>query len=158
MKVNASSIRPPSQPWSVPFTSQSTSSCSDSEIRLPVESLVIPSMAATAENAQQHPIQESKEDHSSVDTWRLCSNSYLQTKESPWNPHTSYTIVDSKCKAKEYAITGFEKVPENDEAALCKAVASQPISVSINVGDFTNSTRGVFTRLCGIMLDHDVTA
>nr|GMD10842.1 hypothetical protein Iba_chr06eCG10130 [Ipomoea batatas] len=40
----------------MPFTSQSTSSCSDSEIRLPVESFVIPSMAATAENAQQHPI------------------------------------------------------------------------------------------------------
>nr|GMC82760.1 shaggy-related protein kinase epsilon-like [Ipomoea batatas] len=72
------------------------------------------------------------------DTWKTCSNSYLKTKESPWNPHTPYTVVDSKCNAKEDAatrITGFEKVPENDEAALRKAVANQPVLVHDQGGD-----------------------
>ncbi|KAK9132251.1 hypothetical protein Scep_011779 [Stephania cephalantha] len=50
MKWIASSIRPPSQPWSTPLVSQSTSSCSDKEISLPVLSLRMPSVAATAEN------------------------------------------------------------------------------------------------------------
>ena len=40
---------------SVSFMSQSTSSCSDRDTNLPVFSWVIPSIAATAENAQQHP-------------------------------------------------------------------------------------------------------
>jgi hypothetical protein len=55
MNWNAPSISPPSQPWSLPSTSQSTSSCSDSEMSLPVLSLTMPSIAATAENAQQQP-------------------------------------------------------------------------------------------------------
>jgi len=53
--VKALSIKPPSQPWSTPLVSQSTNSCSDKEINSPVVSLVIPSVAATAENAQQQP-------------------------------------------------------------------------------------------------------
>jgi len=58
MNLKASSIRPPSQPWSTPFVSQSTSSCSDKETNFPVLNLVIPSVAATAENAQQHPTKK----------------------------------------------------------------------------------------------------
>jgi hypothetical protein len=56
MNSKASSIRPPLQPWSSPLVSQSTSSCSERDINFPVESWVIPSVAATAENAQQQPI------------------------------------------------------------------------------------------------------
>ena len=49
-------MQPPSQPMLLPKMSQSTSSCSEREIDLLVWSLVIPSMAATTENAQQPPI------------------------------------------------------------------------------------------------------
>ena len=55
MNLKAPSIKPPSHPWSTPFVSQSTSSCSDKEINFPEVSAWIPSVAATAENAQQHP-------------------------------------------------------------------------------------------------------
>ena len=55
MNLKASSMSPPSQPWSWPWTSQSTNSCSDSEINFPVFSFTMPSVAATAENAQQQP-------------------------------------------------------------------------------------------------------
>ncbi|XP_031104317.1 senescence-specific cysteine protease SAG39-like [Ipomoea triloba] len=76
-----------------------------------------------------------------------------------------YTAADDKCNAKEAAsaaarITGFEKVPKNDEEALRKAVANQPVSVSIDAGDFSFQfyKSGVFTGPCGTMLDHGVTA
>lgn len=56
MNPKASSMYPPSQPCSLLVLSQSTISCSESEISLPVESLLIPSVAAIAENAQQLPV------------------------------------------------------------------------------------------------------
>lgn len=36
--------------------------------------------------------------------------------------------------AKVVAIDGFEDVPENDEQALKKAIAHQPVSVAIEAG------------------------
>ena len=57
-------------------------------------------------------------------------------------------------------ITGYENVPANSEAALLKAVANQPISVSIDAGGsgFQFYSSGVFTGECGTELDHGVTA
>ncbi|KAL5719713.1 hypothetical protein ACHQM5_012458 [Ranunculus cassubicifolius] len=55
MYLNASSIKPPSQPIFSSVTSQSTSCCSDNDTSLPVLRRLSPSTAATAENAQQHP-------------------------------------------------------------------------------------------------------
>ncbi|KAK6149162.1 hypothetical protein DH2020_016687 [Rehmannia glutinosa] len=57
-------------------------------------------------------------------------------------------------------ISGYEKVPINSEKALLKAVANQPVSVSIDAGemDFQFYSSGVFTGECGTDLDHGVTA
>lgn len=54
MNWKALSMRPPLQPASY-VLSQSTNSCSDSEISSPVTILFIPSTAAMVENAQQLP-------------------------------------------------------------------------------------------------------
>ncbi|GAA0159486.1 hypothetical protein Leryth_012800 [Lithospermum erythrorhizon] len=76
-----------------------------------------------------------------------------------------YKAVDSTCNKKDESpvaatIKGYEKVPANSEAALLKAVANQPISVSIDASgfDFQFYSSGVFTGQCGTDLDHGVTA
>ncbi|XP_058758096.1 senescence-specific cysteine protease SAG39-like [Vicia villosa] len=76
-----------------------------------------------------------------------------------------YQGVDGTCnanKASIYAatITGYEDVPANNEQALQKAVANQPISVAIDASgsDFQFYKSGVFTGSCGTELDHGVTA
>ncbi|XP_074267615.1 vignain-like [Silene latifolia] len=73
-----------------------------------------------------------------------------------------YTARDGRCKVKTNAlkvtIDGHELVPENDEDALLKAVANQPVSVAIDAGgqDFQFYSEGVFTGSCGTELDHGV--
>ncbi|XP_020233040.1 senescence-specific cysteine protease SAG39 [Cajanus cajan] len=76
-----------------------------------------------------------------------------------------YEGVDGKCNANEEGnhaatITGYEDVPANNEKALQKAVANQPVSVAIDASgsDFQFYTSGVFTGSCGTELDHGVTA
>ncbi|XP_030519514.1 senescence-specific cysteine protease SAG39-like [Rhodamnia argentea] len=76
-----------------------------------------------------------------------------------------YDATDGTCKtAKEAShaakITGYEVVPANNEATLLKAVANQPVSVSIDAGgsSFQFYSSGVFTGDCGTDLDHGVTA
>ncbi|KAL9660745.1 hypothetical protein QQ045_025562 [Rhodiola kirilowii] len=75
-----------------------------------------------------------------------------------------YQGVDGSCsgnKASSAAkITGYEDVPTNDENALMKAVANQPVSVAIDASgsDFQFYSSGVFTGSCGTQLDHGVTA
>jgi KDEL-tailed cysteine endopeptidase len=76
-----------------------------------------------------------------------------------------YEGVDGTCnenKASIHAvtITGYEDVPANNELALQKAVANQPISVAIDASgsDFQFYNSGVFTGSCGTELDHGVTA
>ncbi|KAI4332003.1 hypothetical protein L6164_016945 [Bauhinia variegata] len=66
-----------------------------------------------------------------------------------------YKAADGTSKIK-----GYEKVPANSEAALLKAVANQPISVSIDASGsaFQFYSSGVFTGECGTQLDHGVTA
>ena len=48
-------MRPPLHPWLYTL-SQSTNSCSDRDVRLPVTIWFIPSTAPTVENAQQLPL------------------------------------------------------------------------------------------------------
>ncbi|KAF6136169.1 hypothetical protein GIB67_001578 [Kingdonia uniflora] len=76
-----------------------------------------------------------------------------------------YEGVDNTCNRKKAAshaakIKDYEDVPVNDEEALLKAVANQPISVAIdaNGSDFQFYSRGVFSGECGTDLDHGVTA
>jgi KDEL-tailed cysteine endopeptidase len=76
-----------------------------------------------------------------------------------------YQGADGKCninkeKNRVAQINGYQDVPSNDEAALEKAVANQPISVAIDAGGsaFQFYSSGVFTGDCGTELDHGVTA
>ncbi|XP_072999074.1 senescence-specific cysteine protease SAG12-like [Typha latifolia] len=56
-------------------------------------------------------------------------------------------------------IRGYKNVPKNNEMALMKAVAGQPISVAIDASsyDFQFYHSGVFTGYCGTSLNHAVT-
>ncbi|GER31784.1 cysteine proteinases superfamily protein [Striga asiatica] len=65
------------------------------------------------------------------------------------------------CQPYEPAVTisGYEKVPPNNETALMAAVARQPVSASIdaNCTEFVDYTSGVLAVDCGNVLDHDIT-
>ncbi|KAI8548655.1 hypothetical protein RHMOL_Rhmol07G0291000 [Rhododendron molle] len=76
-----------------------------------------------------------------------------------------YRARDGRCdqyrkNAKVVAIDDYEDVPENDEKALLKAVANQPVAVAIEGSSmaFQLYDSGVFTGSCGTALDHGVTA
>ncbi|TVU25682.1 hypothetical protein EJB05_28187, partial [Eragrostis curvula] len=68
----------------------------------------------------------------------------------------------NKAKAGSHDVTidGYEDVPANNENALQKAVANQPVSVAIEASgqDFQFYSEGVFTGSCGTDLDHGVAA
>jgi C1A family cysteine protease len=75
-----------------------------------------------------------------------------------------YTRVDGKCNIKKGAysfahIKGYEKVPTNNEKALLKAVANQPVAVYISATKraFQFYSSGILKGKCGIDLDHTVT-
>ncbi|WOL01352.1 vignain-like [Canna indica] len=61
-------------------------------------------------------------------------------------------------KSDVVVIDGHEDVPTNNEQALLKAVANQPISASIEAAgqDFQFYSEGVFTGSCETKLDHGV--
>lgn len=64
----------------------------------------------------------------------------------------------SKMNSPIVSIDGHENVPANNENALLKAAANQPVSVAIDAGgsDFQFYSEGVFTGECGTELDHGV--
>ncbi|KAL1220775.1 putative cysteine protease RD21B [Cardamine amara subsp. amara] len=76
-----------------------------------------------------------------------------------------YKASDGTCdqnrkNAKVVTIDSYEDVPTNNEAALKKALAHQPISVAIEAGGraFQLYSSGVFDGICGTELDHGVVA
>ncbi|KAJ0984367.1 hypothetical protein J5N97_002723 [Dioscorea zingiberensis] len=76
-----------------------------------------------------------------------------------------YKSRDGRCdqnrkNARVVSIDGYEDVPVDDELALKKAVANQPVSVAIEAGGrfFQLYESGIFTGSCGTALDHGVTA
>ncbi|PIN06743.1 Cysteine proteinase Cathepsin L [Handroanthus impetiginosus] len=77
-------------------------------------------------------------------------------------PYQATNGTCNKTKESSHAanISGYEKVPINNEEALLKAVAHQPVSVSIDAGGlaFQFYSSGVFTGDCGTDLDHGVAA
>ncbi|KAJ0989435.1 hypothetical protein J5N97_007791 [Dioscorea zingiberensis] len=64
----------------------------------------------------------------------------------------------SKKNSPLVVIDGHVNVPQNNEAALIKAVANQPVSVAIEASgsDFQFYSEGVFNGECGTDLDHGV--
>jgi KDEL-tailed cysteine endopeptidase len=66
----------------------------------------------------------------------------------------------SKKAAPVVTIDGYEDVPTNDETALKKAVAGQPVAVAIEASGshFQFYSEGVFSGKCGTELDHGVAA
>lgn len=75
-----------------------------------------------------------------------------------------YQGVDGTCdteKTEHYAvsISGYEKVPADNEAKLKAAAAHQPISVGIDAGGYSFQlySEGVFSGICGRQLNHAVT-
>ncbi|XP_008225219.1 PREDICTED: ervatamin-C-like [Prunus mume] len=73
-----------------------------------------------------------------------------------------YHAVQGTCNANQPAvqITGYEKVPENSEEDLLKALSMQPVSIAIvgSGNEFRNYQSGVFSAAdCGTRLDHAVT-
>lgn len=56
-------------------------------------------------------------------------------------------------------IKGYENVPANNESALLKAVANQPVSVLVDAGGpaFQFYSSGVFTGDCSTSVNHGVT-
>ncbi|QHO49065.1 hypothetical protein HN51_001030 [Arachis hypogaea] len=77
--------------------------------------------------------------------------------------HYPYKGIDGTCdptrkNAKVVSIDGYEDVPVNDEKALKKAVAHQPVSVAIEASGRALQLydSGVFTGRCGTSLDHGV--
>ncbi|XP_076889331.1 vignain-like [Bidens hawaiensis] len=64
----------------------------------------------------------------------------------------------SKRNAPVVKIDGFENVPANDEGALFKAVANQPVSIAIDASglNFQFYHTGVFDGPCGTELNHGV--
>ncbi|KAF8014566.1 hypothetical protein BT93_H0400 [Corymbia citriodora subsp. variegata] len=74
-----------------------------------------------------------------------------------------YNASKGACKAKAsldhpFKIRGYEDVPRNDEDALLKAVANQPVAVAVDSNeDFHFYSSGVFTGKCGTDYDHAVT-
>ncbi|KAJ8453071.1 hypothetical protein Cgig2_014834 [Carnegiea gigantea] len=76
-----------------------------------------------------------------------------------------YLMEEGRCEEKKedmevVNISGYQDVPENDEASLLKALAHQPISVAIEASgrDFQFYSGGVFDGPCGTDLDHGVAA
>ncbi|XP_042500740.1 vignain-like [Macadamia integrifolia] len=75
-----------------------------------------------------------------------------------------YTAQDGSCdKSKlisslKVTIDGYQDVPANNENALMKAVANQPVSVAIEASGFGFQfySEGVLTGYCGTELDHGV--
>ncbi|XP_073154179.1 senescence-specific cysteine protease SAG12-like [Henckelia pumila] len=82
------------------------------------------------------------------------------TTEKNYPPRDVKGTCDKKKEAEPVTkITGYQKVPANNEDALMKAVANQPVAVRVDASgsDFQFYSTGVFTGKCGDTLDHGVT-
>ncbi|KAJ4961945.1 hypothetical protein NE237_021855 [Protea cynaroides] len=87
------------------------------------------------------------------------SNGGLTTEEN-----YPYTAEDGSCDSSKMkaspmvTIDGHQDVPANNEDALMKAAANQPISVAIDASGwgFQFYSEGIFSGSCGTELDHGV--
>lgn len=89
----------------------------------------------------------------------IIKNGGLDTEDdyAYWGAFPSFCNRRKEADRHVVDITGFEQVPANDEAALAKAVAHQPVSVAICVNPALMMYRsGVFDAECCTGLNHGV--
>nr|KAJ0228136.1 hypothetical protein LSAT_V11C100011930 [Lactuca sativa] len=90
----------------------------------------------------------------------ITKNGGITTEEN--YPYTGVNVTCNAAKAADHAVSidGYENVPEENEDALLKAVAHQPVSVAVDAqsNDFQLYAKGVFTGECGTDVNHGVTA
>ncbi|KAL0041657.1 hypothetical protein WJX79_010979 [Trebouxia sp. C0005] len=89
----------------------------------------------------------------------IMDNGGLDTEED--YPYWSFGLMCNHLREKRnvVSIDGYEDVPENDEAALMKAVSKQPVSVAICAsGGLQFYSSGVVDGKCCTELDHGVLA
>ncbi|KAL4333822.1 hypothetical protein GQ457_07G015240 [Hibiscus cannabinus] len=86
-------------------------------------------------------------------------NQGITTEESYPYEAMQETCSSEKQIRKEATIKGYQMVPENDEEALLKAVANQPVSVGLDGSGryFQFYKGGVFEGECGNAMSHAVT-
>ncbi|GMI90009.1 hypothetical protein like AT3G49340 [Hibiscus trionum] len=89
----------------------------------------------------------------------ITQNQGIATEESYPYEAMQETCDTEKQITKAATITGYEMVPENDEEALLKAVAHQPVSVALDGSGqyFQFYQGGVFQGECSNALTHAVT-
>ncbi|XBH69001.1 hypothetical protein VPH35_097007 [Triticum aestivum] len=91
----------------------------------------------------------------------IASSGGLHTEEAyPYLMEEGSCGDGKKAESEAVTISGFEDVPANDEQALIKALAHQPVSVAIEASGrhFQFYSGGVFDGPCGAQLDHGVAA
>ncbi|CAI0432668.1 unnamed protein product [Linum tenue] len=88
---------------------------------------------------------------------------FVKTKGLTTETKYPYSAADGTCSTAKTTspaakISGYEDVPANNEDALLKAAANQPIAVAIDASGsaFQFYSSGVFTGDCGTDLDHGV--
>lgn len=87
----------------------------------------------------------------------VVANGGITTEASyPYQP--DQTACDSS-KLADHAVslTSYSLVPSHSEESLMKAVANQPVSVSIDASEFMLYTGGIFDGPCEANLNHEVT-
>ncbi|KAK9152992.1 hypothetical protein Sjap_000472 [Stephania japonica] len=93
---------------------------------------------------------------------RATSSSFIyenaEDVPSTMDRRTKGAVTPVKNQDKCVQITGYEHVPANNESALLKAAANQPVSVSIDANDssFKGYSTGVYNGPCGTKLNHIV--
>ncbi|KAG8494125.1 hypothetical protein CXB51_011847 [Gossypium anomalum] len=91
----------------------------------------------------------------------IIKNGGIDTEEDyPYTGHDGRCDSYRQKTAKVVTIDSYEDVPQNNEGALKKALASQPVSVAIEAGGraFQLYASGIFNGICGTQLDHGVVA
>ncbi|KAH1063663.1 hypothetical protein J1N35_028650 [Gossypium stocksii] len=90
----------------------------------------------------------------------IVQNQGITTEEDyPYQSMPETCDTEKQINRVDVIINGYQMVPINDEQALLKVVANQPISVAIegHGQDFIYYSSGVFTGDCGNTLSHAVT-
>ncbi|KAG6523566.1 zingipain-1-like [Zingiber officinale] len=75
----------------------------------------------------------------------------------PYQPNQNIACDSSKLADNAVSLTSYSLVPSNSEESLMKAVANQPVSVSIDASEFMLYAGGIFDGPCEANLNHEVT-